>query len=108
MKKETCLSRHQTKDESMRTTFDVVQTDNGSCSMKELVESIARALADQPDAVSVAEISGARSLIVELTVAKEDMGKIIGKQGRTADAMRTIVAAVSAKMKKRSVLEFIE
>lgn len=92
----------------MRNPLDMAQIDHSSCSMKELVESIARALADQPDAVSVAEISGAHSLILEITVAKKDMGKLIGKQGRTADAMRTIVDAVSAKLKKRSVLEIME
>ncbi|MBI5062763.1 MAG: KH domain-containing protein, partial [Desulfatitalea sp.] len=62
---------------------------------------------DQPAAVSVTEIGGAHSSILELKVAKEDIGKIIGKQGRTADAMRTIIGAVAAKMHKRSVLEVI-
>ena len=92
----------------MKTVLKVVQTENDSFSMKEMVEIIARALVDQPDAVSVAEISGANSVIVELTVAKEDMGKIIGKQGRIAVAMRTIVNAVSAKARKHTVLEIIE
>lgn len=92
----------------MRTPLDAVQTDNGNYSMKEIVEIMARALVDQPQAVSVKEISGAHSSIVELSVAKDDVGKIIGKQGRTADAMRTIVSAVSAKTKKRSVLEIID
>ncbi len=91
----------------MQTSLNAVQTDNGNSSMKEIVEMMARALVDQPQAVSVAEINGAHSCIVELSVAKEDIGKIIGKQGRTADAMRTIVGAVSAKMNKRSVLEII-
>ncbi|MBI5062764.1 MAG: KH domain-containing protein [Desulfatitalea sp.] len=76
--------------------------------MKEIVEIMARALVDRPQAVSVAGISGAHSCIVELSVAKEDVGKIIGRQGRTADAMRTIVGAVSAKMNKRSVLEILD
>ncbi|MBI5897021.1 MAG: KH domain-containing protein [Desulfobacterales bacterium] len=75
--------------------------------MKELVEIMARSLVDQPAAVSVTEIGGAHSSILELKVAKEDIGKIIGKQGRTADAMRTIIGAVAAKMHKRSVLEVI-
>ncbi|MBI5551951.1 MAG: KH domain-containing protein [Desulfobacterales bacterium] len=75
--------------------------------MKEIVEMMARALVDRPQAVSVSEVNGTHSCIVELSVAKEDIGKIIGKQGRTADAMRTIVGAVSAKMNKRSVLEII-
>jgi predicted RNA-binding protein YlqC (UPF0109 family) len=96
------------KDEIMRTPLTVVPTNNDSCSMKAMVEIIARALVDQPDAVSVAEVSSAHSLIVELTVAKEDLGKIIGKQGRTAGAMRTIISAASAKTKKHTVLEIIE
>ena len=92
----------------MSSPLSVVRTDNNKCSMKELVEVIARALVDQPDAVSVSEINGAHSSIVELTVAKDDMGKIIGKQGRIAEAMRTIVNSVSAKLKQRSVLTVIE
>ena len=92
----------------MRTPLTVVQTDNGSDSMKAMVEIIARALVDQPEAVSVSHISSAHSLIVELKVAKEDLGKIIGKHGRTADAMRTIVNAVSAKTRKHTVLEIME
>ncbi len=92
----------------MRNFLNVVQTGNDSCSMKEMVEIIARALVDQPDEVSVSEISSAHSLIVELKVAKADLGKIIGKQGRTAGAIRTIVNAVSAKTRKHTVLEIIE
>ena len=92
----------------MRTPLTVVQAENGSDSMKAMVERIARAVVDQPEAVSVSEISSAHSLIVELKVAKEDMGKVIGKQGRTAGAMRTIVSAVSAKNRKHTVLEIIE
>ena len=92
----------------METPLDAAQSDNGNYSIKEIVEAMARALVDRPHAVSIAEISGAYSCIVELSVAKEDIGKIIGKQGRTADAMRTIVGAVSAKMNRRSVLEIID
>ncbi len=92
----------------MGTSLNGAQTDNGNSSMKEIVEIMARALVDRPQAVSVSEINGAHSCIVELSVAKEDIGKIIGKQGRTADAIRTIVGAVSAKMNKRSVLEIID
>jgi len=92
----------------MRAPLTVVQTDNGSDSMKAIVERIARALVDQPEAVSVSEISTTHSLIVELKVAKQDLGKVIGKQGRTAGAMRTIVNAVSAKIRKHTVLEIIE
>jgi uncharacterized protein len=76
--------------------------------MKRIIQIIARALVDQPEAVSVAEIKGTHVTIIELTVAREDIGKIIGKQGRTASALRTIVNAVSSKTKKRSRLEIIE
>ncbi|MDJ0830086.1 MAG: KH domain-containing protein [Desulfobacterales bacterium] len=76
--------------------------------MKELIEYIARALVDHPDHVSVAEVEGNQTSVLELKVAKEDLGKVIGKQGRTARAMRTILSAASAKIKKRTVLEIIE
>jgi predicted RNA-binding protein YlqC (UPF0109 family) len=76
--------------------------------MKEMIEIIARALVDQPDAVFVTEINGSHTSIVELRVAKEDIGKIIGKQGRTADALRTLLNAASSKAKTRSRLEIIE
>jgi uncharacterized protein len=92
----------------MRTPLTMVQRDISSDSIKAMVELIARALVDKPEAVSVSEVSSAHSLIVELKVAKEDLGKIIGKQGRTAGAMRTIVNAVSSKSGKHTVLEIIE
>jgi uncharacterized protein len=92
----------------MRTPLTMVQRDISSDSIKAMVELIARALVDQPEAVSVSEVSSAHSLILELKVAKEDLGKIIGKQGRTAGAMRTIVNAVSSKSRKHTVLEIIE
>ena len=76
--------------------------------MKELITYIARSLVDRPEQVSVVEVQGNHTLVLELTVAKEDLGKVIGKQGRTAMAMRTILSAVSSKMKKRTVLEIIE
>ena len=76
--------------------------------MKQIVQAIARALVDRPEAVSVAEIAGTHVTIIELTVAREDIGKIIGKQGRTANALRTITNAVSSKAKKRLRLEIIE
>lgn len=76
--------------------------------MEEIIEIIARALVDQPEAVFVTEINGSYSSIVELHVAKEDIGKIIGKQGRTADALRTIFNAVSSKAKTRSRLEITD
>lgn len=76
--------------------------------MKEIIEKIVRALVDQPDLVSVIEIAGGQTSIIELKVAKADIGKVIGKQGRTASALRTILNAVSAKHKKRIVLEIVE
>jgi len=72
------------------------------------VEYIAKALVDHPDQVRVSEIEGEKTSVIELSVAKEDLGKVIGKQGRTARAMRVILGAVSASLGKRSVLEIIE
>ena len=76
--------------------------------MKELIKYIAQALVDYPEQVTVTEVVGSQTSVLELKVAKEDLGKIIGKQGRTARAMRTILSAASAKIKKRTVLEIIE
>ena len=76
--------------------------------MKDLVKYIAQALVDYPEQVSVNEVVGNQTSVLELKVAKEDLGKVIGKQGRTARAMRTLLSAASAKIKKRTVLEIIE
>ena len=76
--------------------------------MKELVKFIAQSLVDNPDAVEVKEIQGEQTSVIELKVAKEDLGKVIGKQGRTARAMRTILSAASTKIRKRAVLEILE
>ncbi len=76
--------------------------------MKDLITYVAKALVDNPEQVSVAEVEGNQTSVLELKVAKEDLGKVIGKQGRTARAMRTILSAASAKIKKRTVLEIIE
>jgi predicted RNA-binding protein YlqC (UPF0109 family) len=76
--------------------------------MKDLISCIAQALVDNPDQVAVTEIEGGQTLILELRVAKEDMGKIIGKHGRTAQAIRTLLSAASGKAKKRIVLEILE
>ena len=76
--------------------------------MKELIRMMAQVLVDYPDKVSVAEIRGDNTTVLELTVAKQDLGKVIGKQGRTAQAMRQILSSVSAKQRKRTVLEIIE
>lgn len=75
---------------------------------KELVEYIAKALVDHPDQVKVSEIEGEKTSVIELSVAKEDLGKVIGKQGRTASSIRVILGAVSANLGKRFVLEIIE
>lgn len=77
-------------------------------SLKELVEFMAKALVDYPEKVEVNEIVGEQTTVVELKVAKEDLGKVIGKQGRTARSMRTILNAASTKLHKRSVLEIVE
>lgn len=76
--------------------------------LKELIEQIAKALVDHPEVVEVLELEGEQTSVIELRVAKEDLGKVIGKQGRTARAMRTLLSAASTKIRKRSVLEIIE
>ncbi|HLC17655.1 MAG TPA: KH domain-containing protein [Thermodesulfobacteriota bacterium] len=76
--------------------------------MKELIEYLAKALVDHPEQVRVNEIVGEKTSVIELSVAKDDLGKVIGKQGRTAKAIRTILTAASTKLRKRTVLEIIE
>jgi len=76
--------------------------------MKDLVAYIAKALVDKPDEVFVTEVEGEQTSVLELKVAKEDLGNVIGKQGRTARAIRTILSAASTKIGKRSVLEILE
>ncbi|HUH65854.1 MAG TPA: KH domain-containing protein [Syntrophales bacterium] len=76
--------------------------------MKDLIKYIAQSLVDNPEQVEVSEVLGEQTSVIELRVAKEDLGKVIGKQGRTAKAMRTILSAASTKMRKRAVLEIIE
>ncbi len=76
--------------------------------MKDLIAYIAKALVDKPEEVVVTEIKGEQTFVIELRVAKEDIGKVIGKQGHTARAIRTILGAASAKLKKRSVLEILD
>ncbi len=76
--------------------------------MKELVQYIAQALVDNPEQVKVEEVEGRHTSVLELKVAKEDIGKVIGKKGRTAQAMRDILNAASGKLKKRTILEIIE
>ena len=76
--------------------------------MKELVTVMAKALVDKPDEVEIREIEGDVTTILELKVAQGDLGKVIGKQGKTAHAMRAILNATATKLKKRAVLEIIE
>ncbi len=76
--------------------------------LKGLIEHIAKALVDKPDEVKVTEVTGIQTSVIELQVAKDDLGKVIGKQGRTARAMRTILSASSTKLRKRTVLEILE
>ena len=76
--------------------------------MKELVEFIAKSLVDQPEAVQVSQVEGGRSLILELRVAPDDMGKVIGKQGRIAKAIRTVVKAAATKEGKMVHVEIID
>ncbi len=76
--------------------------------MKELIENIAKALVDNPDQVSVTEVEGEQTTVLELRVAQSDLGKVIGKQGRTARAIRTLLGAAGMKLRKRFVLEILE
>ncbi len=81
---------------------------NEDIQVKELVEVIARALAEYPDEIDVREVSGQQISVIELRAAKGDLGKIIGKEGRNAHALRTIVNAAATKLRKRAVLEILE
>lgn len=76
--------------------------------MKTLIEYIAKALVDNPEQVSVAEVEGEKTTVIELRVAQSDLGKVIGKEGKTARAMRTILNAAGTKIGKRCVLEILE
>jgi predicted RNA-binding protein YlqC (UPF0109 family) len=76
--------------------------------LKELVTFVAKSLVDNPEKVEVTEVAGEQTAVLELKVAQEDLGKIIGKQGKTAKAIRTILSAAAAKMKRRAVLEILE
>jgi predicted RNA-binding protein YlqC (UPF0109 family) len=80
----------------------------GSTAMKDLIERIAKALVDKPEEVSVREVQAENTIAIELRVAAEDRGKVIGKKGRTAEAMRTILIAGGTKLGKRYILEIID
>jgi len=79
-----------------------------SMPLKELIETIAVELVDHPDEVEVAEIAGDHNTVIELRVAKEDIGKVIGKEGRTAQSMRTLLTAVSTKLGRRAHLDIVD
>lgn len=87
---------------------DVSQSDKNLSELSKMVKYIARMLVDLPDQVEVNEVTGENTTVIELKVAKEDLGKIIGKQGRTAGAVRTVLNGASTKLRKRTVLEIIE
>jgi len=76
--------------------------------MKDLISDIVKAMVDQPDQVSVAEIEGDHTTVLELSVVKSDMGKVIGKKGRNAQAIRTILSAAAGKTRKRYILEIVD
>lgn len=76
--------------------------------LKDLIEYVARSLVDSPDKIQITEISGEQTNVIELKVAKEDIGKVIGRSGRTADALRTILNCGAAKMGKRYILQIID
>lgn len=77
-------------------------------SLKVMVEEIAKSLVDEPEAVRVTEVEGEQTTVLELRVAQDDLGKVIGKQGRTARAIRTLLSAAGMKHQKRAVLEILE
>ncbi|MBI2891132.1 MAG: KH domain-containing protein [Nitrospirae bacterium] len=76
--------------------------------LKQLIETMARVVVDRPEEVNVREIEGEQTSVIELKVAREDLGKVIGRQGRTVQAMRTILGAASNRLNKRSVLQILE
>ena len=102
---------HAEGDLAMSQSTDAGGSSSGSHELSELSKMIlymAKMLVDLPDQASVNEIEGENTMVIELKVAKEDLGKIIGKQGRTARALRTILNGASTKLRKRTVLEIIE
>jgi predicted RNA-binding protein YlqC (UPF0109 family) len=91
-----------------RLTYHQPLNRSGGEAMKDLITEIVKALVDQPEQVKITELAGEHTNVLELSVAKSDMGKVIGKQGRNAQAIRTILNAASAKSRKRYVLEIVE
>ena len=95
-------------DTSIQSLTQELLKKKGDGTMKDLILEIVKALVDQPDRISVTEIEGSQTNVLELSVAKRDMGKIIGRKGRNAEAIRTILSAASGKSRKRHVLEIVE
>ena len=104
---ELVLTMKRIYNYKMTTTSGGTNFNKGK-SMKDLISEIVKALVDEPDQVSVTEIEGGHTVVLEVSVAKSDMGKVIGKKGRNAQALRTIMSAVAGKTRKRYVLEIIE
>jgi hypothetical protein len=86
----------------------MTMTQGGGMMMEELIQTIAKALVDNPDQVDVREVEGQATTVIELRVAQSDLGKVIGKRGRTAQAIRIILSAAGMKLGKRYVLEILE
>jgi hypothetical protein len=76
--------------------------------LKDLIEYLAKALVDNPEEVRVAEVEGDKAIVIELSVAKSDLGKVIGRQGKTARALRTVLAAAAARLGQKAILEIVE
>ena len=89
-------------------TLALCRDRKGENGMKDMISDIVKALVDQPEQVTVTETEGGNTVVLEVKVAKSDMGKVIGKRGRHADAIRTILSAVAGKVRKRYVLEIVE
>jgi hypothetical protein len=103
------LNANRNACRSLYCIFFYHRTDKkGEQFMKELIQYIAQSLVDDPDQVVVQEITTSQTIVLELKVAKEDIGKVIGKKGKTAQAMRTILSCASAKEQKRAILEIVE
>jgi len=97
------LTSKQSKDD-----LDLILTREESKPMKDLLIKIVKALVDDPEQVQVDEVVSSQTIILELRVAKTDMGKVIGKKGRTVNAIRTLLSAASGKVKKRYMLEIVD
>jgi hypothetical protein len=89
-------------------TVNLITHEEGIMDMKDLIKEITAALVDNPEQIQIMEVEGDKTSVIELRVARTDFGKVIGKKGRTAQAIRTILSAASAKLGKRAILEILE